>query len=71
MKTPMPGSYTSQKSPVLMVLKSVKKYKNHRQAGYDHTLKGTKTLSSAAPETRTWDLLLMKRGCYQLSYPSE
>ena len=52
-------------------LKSEKKYKNHRQAEYHHSLKGIKTLSSAAPGTRTWDLSPVKRVCYQLSYPSE
>ena len=34
-------------------LKSEKKYKNHRQAEYHHTLKRKKTLSSAVPGTRT------------------
>ena len=52
-------------------LKSEKKYKNHRQAEYHHTLKGSKTLSSAMLWTRTWDLLFIKRMCYQLSYPTE
>ena len=52
-------------------LKSEKKYKNHRQAEYHHIPKGRKTLSSAVPGTRTWDLSFMKRVCYQLSYPSE
>ena len=52
-------------------LKSEKKYKNHTQAEYHHTLKGRKTLSSDVPGTRTWDLSIMKRVCYQLSYPSE
>ena len=42
-------------------LKSEKKYENHRQEEYHHKLKGRKTLSSAVPETRTWDLSFMKR----------
>ena len=52
-------------------LKSEKKYKNHKQAEYRHTLKGRKTLRSAVPGTRTWDLSFTKRVCYQLSHPSE
>ena len=52
-------------------LKSEKKYKNHSQAEYHHTLNGRKTLSSAVPGTQTWDLSFMKRVCYQLSFPSE
>ena len=51
--------------------KREKKYENHRQAEYHHTLKGRKTLSSAVPRTRTWDLSFMKRVCYQLSFPSK
>ena len=43
--------------------------KIQRQIEYHHTLKGRKTLSSAVPGTRTWDLSFMKRVCYQLSYP--
>ena len=49
---------------------SEKKYKNHRQVEYHHTLK-RKTLSSTVHETRAWDISFMKRVCYQLSYTSE
>ena len=41
-------------------LKSGKKYKNHWQGEYRHTLKGRKTLLSAVHGTRTWDLSFMK-----------
>ena len=53
-------------------LKSEKKYKiRGNQNKYHHKVKGRKTLSSAVPGTRTWDLSFMKWVCYQLSYPSE
>ena len=50
---------------------SEKKYKNHRQAEYHHTLKVSKILLSAVHKTHTWDLSFMKQVCYELSYPSE
>ena len=53
-------------------LKSEKKYKNHRQAEYHHTLKRKKkTLSSDVLGTRNLEPVFVKRVCYQLSYPSE